>query len=178
MNYSYATCKEAADTVSITPEEIGVPASNYVRKKELIATNKFDPEKLTSYSDNDFVLLKDLAVGSFTVSVALNSDITGRGTVQINGGSAGATASTEVNLGDNVTVTCNLSDSSDVFDGWYEGEIKVSGNATYDFTATKEVSLVSKAFYIDVEPTSLDFEAAGGEKSFNISSNVPSWTIS
>ena len=79
MNYSFATSQEAADTVNITPEEIGVPANNYVRKKELIATGKFDESALASYTDNEFVLLKDLAQGSFTITLALNSDITSRG---------------------------------------------------------------------------------------------------
>lgn len=88
MNYSFATSQEAADTVNITPEEIGVPANNYVRKKELIATGKFDESALASYTDNEFVLLKDLAQGSFTITLALNSDITSRGTVQINDGAA------------------------------------------------------------------------------------------
>lgn len=44
--------------MNITPEEIGVPANNYVRKKELIATGKFDESALASYTDNEFVLLK------------------------------------------------------------------------------------------------------------------------
>ena len=161
MNYSFATSQEAADTVNITPEEIGVPANNYVRKKELIATGKFDESALASYTDNEFVLLKDLAQGSFTITLALNSDITSRGTVQINDGAAGATAQATVDLGDQVLAKCNLTSPDDAFDGWYEGDTKVSSDKNYSFTATKNVSLVAKAMYIDVTPTSLEYTAAG-----------------
>ena len=170
MNYSFATSQEAADTVNITPEEIGVPANNYVRKKELIATGKFD--------ESEFVLLKDLAQGSFTITLALNSDITSRGTVQINDGAAGATAQATVDLGDQVLAKCNLTSPDDAFDGWYEGDTKVSSDKNYSFTATKNVSLVAKAMYIDVTPTSLEYTAAGGEQTLTVTTNVNSWTVS
>lgn len=178
MNYSFATSQEAADTVNITPEEIGVPANNYVRKKELIATGKFDESALASYTDNEFVLLKYLAQGSFTITLALNSDITSRGTVQINDGAAGATAQATVDLGDQVLAKCNLTSPDDAFDGWYEGDTKVSSDKNYSFTATKNVSLVAKAMYIDVTPTSLEYTAAGGEQTLTVTTNVNSWTVS
>ncbi len=91
-NNPYATSKQAADSVGITPGDIGVAANDYVRKKELIATNKFDADALASYGNNDYVMLKDIAKGAFQVTLSVNSDVTSRGTVQINNGTAGATA--------------------------------------------------------------------------------------
>lgn len=176
-NNPYATSKQAADTVGITPDVIGVPANNYVRKKELVATGKFDADALASYGNNDYVMLKDIAQGTFQVALSINSDVTSRGTVQLNGGAAGATASAEVSAGSQVTAKCNLTKSGDVFDGWYKGATKVSSSATYTFTATEAVSLVAKIFYLDVTPTSLDYDAAGGSKIFQVSTNV-NWTVS
>ena len=95
-NNPYATSKQAADSVGITPGDIGVAANDYVRKKELIATNKFDADALASYGNNDYVMLKDIAKGAFQVTLSVNSDVTSRGTVQINNGTAGATATAEV----------------------------------------------------------------------------------
>lgn len=175
-NNSYATSKQAADTVGITPDVIGVPANNYVRKKELVATGKFDADALAFYGNNDYVMLKDIAQGTFQVALSINSDVTSRGTVQLNGGAAGATASAEVSAGSQVTAKCNLTKSGDVFDGWYKGATKVSSSTTYTFPAT-EVSLVAKIFYLDVTPTSLDYDAAGGSKTFQVSTNV-NWTVS
>ena len=98
-NNPYATSKQAADTVGITPDAIGVPANNYVRKKELVATGKFDADALASYGNNDYVMLKDIAQGTFQVALSINSGVTSRGTVQVNGGTACATASAEVSAG-------------------------------------------------------------------------------
>ena len=53
----------------------------------------------------------------------------------------------------------------------------MSSNATYTFTAQEAVSLVAKINYLDVTPTSLDYDAAGGSKTFQVSTNVP-WTVS
>lgn len=178
MDYSFATSKEAADTVGITPDDIGVPANNYVRKKELVATGKFDEEALQPYGDNEFVLLKDIATGAVTITLALNSDITSRGTVQINDGTAGATATASLDVGDQVLAKCNLTNPDDVFDGWYEGDTKVSSERNYSFTATKDVSLVAKAMYLDVSPTSLNYTPVGGEQTLTVTTNVNSWTVS
>lgn len=68
-NNPYATSKQAADSVGITPGDIGVAANDYVRKKELIATNKFDADALASYGNNDYVMLKDIAKGAFQVTL-------------------------------------------------------------------------------------------------------------
>lgn len=178
MNYSFVTSKEAADLVGITPTDIGVPANQWPRKKELIATGKFDAASLSGYQDKEFVLLKDLAKGAVAISVALNSDVTSRGTVQINNGTAGATATAELNIGDSVTVKCNMSLAGDVFDGWYKGSIKVSGDVNYTFTVTGEESLVAKILFIDVVPTSLSYDAEGGSKTVTVTSNVSNWTVS
>lgn len=178
MNYPFATSQEAADLVQLTPTDIGVPADNYVLKKDLAATGKFDEAALSVYADNEFVLLKDLAQGSFTINLALNSDITTRGTVQINNGAVGETAQATVELGDQIIAKCNLTDPDDAFEGWYENNVKVSSDKDYSFTATKNVSLVAKAMFIDVAPASLEYTATGGEQTLTVVTNVDSWTVS
>lgn len=178
MNYSFATSQEAADIVGITPSDIGVPANHYVRKKDLIATGKFDESSLSAYADKEFVLLKDIEKGSFMITLTLNSDVADRGTVQIGSGTPGATVSAEVNAGDEIIAKCNMTKSGDVFIGWFKGDERVSTNASYSFTATQEVSLVAKIAYIDVNPTSISFGADGGTKSLTIKSNVSTWTVS
>lgn len=173
---NFSTSKQAADVAGITPEDIGVAANNFVRKKDLVATGKFSADSLTGYSDNDYVLIKDIAKGTFQVTLSLNSDVQGRGTVQINDGEAGQNATLEVNVGESITAKCNLTNEEDVFDGWYDGNSKVSSNQNYTFEVQKSITLVAKILYLDVTPTSLDFEPAGGEKTFEVSSNV-SWSV-
>jgi hypothetical protein len=173
---NYSTSKQAADIVGITPEDIGVSEKNFVRKKELISAGKFDKEPLSSYGDNDFILLKDIQKGSFLISISLNSDVTSRASVEIDNGEAGTNASKEVAVGEKVVLKCNLLKEGDVFDGWYKGGEKVSSEATYSFTVENEVNLVAKILYLDVSPTSLEFEAVGGNSEFRVDSNV-SWNI-
>lgn len=177
MNYAYATAQEAADVVGITPGDIGVPPTHYVRKKDLIATGKFDESSLTEYDDIDYVLLRSIAKGSFQISLAVNSDVTSRGTVQINSGVAGSTATAEVNVGNEVIAKCNLLKEGDVFNGWYNGSSKVSENATYSFTVTASVSLTAKINFIDVDPDALSFGSEEETKTFGITSNVE-WSLS
>lgn len=178
MNYSFATAQEAADVAAITPEDIGVPGNHFVRKSELVATGKFDADSLSAYQDKEFVLLRDIAQGAFQVSLTLNSDVVDRGTVQINNGAAGSTANATVNVGEEVTVKCNLNNEDDVFDGWYNGAERVSTQESYSFTVESNVSLTAKIFYLEVEPSSLDFTADGGEKTVTVSTNITDWTVS
>jgi len=53
----FATAKQAADIGSITPTDIGVSATAFVRKSELVKTGKFDETNLASYQDAWFVNL-------------------------------------------------------------------------------------------------------------------------
>lgn len=176
-NDSYSTSKEAADVVGITPDDIGAPANNYVRKKELIATGKFDADSLAAYGDNDYVLLKDISHGSFQISLAINSDVTGRGTVQLNDGAPGDTASLNISAGVQVTAKCNLNNIGDKFDGWYNGLTKISSNTTYVFTVTGTTSLTAKIFYLDAAPATLSFDESGGDQAFQVLTNLD-WSIS
>jgi uncharacterized repeat protein (TIGR02543 family) len=101
--------------------------------------------------------------------VQLDSTSAGRGSV-----SGGGT----VAYGTSMTVTCTMSKPGDVFDGWYEGSTRVSTSLSYTFSVTKARTLVAKILYIDVTPTSLDYEAGGGTKTITVTSNVGSWTVS
>lgn len=53
----FATAKQAADIGGITPTDIGVSATAFVRKSELAKTGKFDETSLASYLDTWFVNL-------------------------------------------------------------------------------------------------------------------------
>lgn len=176
-DFPFALCKEAAQIAGITPADIGVPANNWVTKAKLVATGKFDESSLSGYGNNDFVCLKDLVQGNFTISLSLNSDVNTRGTVQINSGAAGATASAEIAAGTDAVCQCNMQ-TGDVFDGWYNGATKVSSDNPYRLSVREDVSLVAKFFYLDAAPTSLEYTADGGEKTITVTSNVPSWTVS
>lgn len=105
----------------------------------------------------------------FAVAVQLDATSAGRGSV-----SGGGT----VAYGTSMTVTCTMSKPGDVFDGWYEGSTRVSTSLSYTFSVTKARTLVAKILYIDVTPTSLDYEAGGGIKTITVTSNVGSWTVS
>ena len=108
-------------------------------------------------------------INTYTVSVALDSTSAGRGSVSGGG---------NYNYGATATVTCSMSKTGDVFGGWYNGSTKVSDSLSYSFTVSASVSLTALIYYIDVNPTSLDFEASGGTKTFTVSSNIDGWTIS
>ena len=108
-------------------------------------------------------------INTYTVSVALDSTSAGRGSVSGGG---------NYNYGATATVICSMSKTDDVFGGWYNGSTKVSDSLSYSFTVSASVSLTALIYYIDVNPTSLDFEASGGTKTFTVSSNIDGWTIS
>ena len=108
-------------------------------------------------------------INTYTVSVALDSTSAGRGSVSGGG---------NYNYGATATVICSMSKTGDVFGGWYNGSTKVFDSLSYSFTVSASVSLIALIYYIDVNPTSLDFEASGGTKTFTVSSNIDGWTIS
>lgn len=105
---------------------------------------------------------------SYTISVSLDSSAAGRGSVS--GGGA-------YNYGASATVVCTKTNSADVFDGWYEGETRVSTSSSYQFTVTGARTLVAKILYLSVTPTSLSYDATGGSQTFKITTNT-SWKIS
>lgn len=53
----FATAKQAADIGGITPTDIGISATAFVRKSELVKTGKFDETSLASYQGAWFVNL-------------------------------------------------------------------------------------------------------------------------
>ena len=173
----YSLCREAAEIAGISPESIGVDSNNYVRKRDLVSSGKFDVSALTGYGDNDFILLKDVVKGSFLISASIDNSVFTRGNVQINNGQTGSNVFLEVDLNDYVTVRCNLNNPEDVFDGWYKDGMKMSGNKEYTFQAKDEVELTAKIFYMDINNSSLLFENSGGTMSVNVSSNT-GFTIS
>lgn len=73
------------------------------------------------------------APGKFRVRVA--TDTPQAGTVTGDG---------DHDAGDQVTVVATVTDPTYVFDGWYDGDIKVSSSASYSFTITGNTSLNAK----------------------------------
>ena len=176
-NVAFATSQDAANVANITPQAIGVPANNFVRKSELLATNKFDAAALQPYGNNNFIPITDVQRGTFMVAVAMNSDVATRGTVKIGSGQAGVSAQKECSVGESGTVVCTLNNAGDVFDGWYNGNTKVSSNASYTFTANEAVTLVARIFYIDVSKATINLGADSDlTDTFIVNSNT-SWSI-
>ena len=103
---------------------------------------------------------------SYTISVSANpSD---RATV-----SGGGT----YDYGDTVTVSCTKKNSADAFVGWYKGDELVSSSAEYTFEVSTAVTLVAKVNYLDVSPTTLEYDNSASNKTFTVSSNV-NWELS
>lgn len=81
------------------------------------------------------------------------------------------------NYNDAVTVGCSMKSSDDMFGGWFVDGSKVSDSTSYTFNVQNNTDLIALVYYIDVEPSSLTFEAAGGTKTFSVKSNIDGWTI-
>lgn len=56
----FATAQQAADIGGITPADIGVAPTAFVRKSELIGTGKFDNDKIVEENAYDFVHLDNI----------------------------------------------------------------------------------------------------------------------
>ena len=81
------------------------------------------------------------------------------------------------NYNDAVTVGCSMKSSDDMFGGWFVDGSKVSDSTSYTFNVQNNTDLIALVYYIDVEPSSLTFEAAGGTKTFSVKSNIDGWII-
>lgn len=85
--------------------------------------------------------------------------------------------------GSNVTIYAKPAEGY-IFDGWYKNDSKISSLETYEVqNVIEEATYIAKFIdepaedYLNVDPTEIVFEAEGGTKQINISSNV-GWTIS
>lgn len=66
------------------------------------------------------------------------------------------------------------------FSGWWKDGVKVSDDVTLSVTVDADKTYIAKFTqdpYLELDKTSLTFEAAGGTKTVNITSNVE-WTVS
>lgn len=105
---------------------------------------------------------------SYNISVSLDKSVSERGSV-----SGGGT----YDYGSTATVVCNMMNTNDVFDGWYENGVRVSTDASYEFTVTDIRILIAKILYLDVSSTNISIGNTGGSKTFTVSTNTD-WTIS
>lgn len=120
-------------------------------------------------SDRTFIARAKRISKAVTVTVQLDTSSTGRGSVSGGG---------FYNIGSQCTVQCTMNNAGDVFDGWYEGSVKVSSDLSYTFTVSVARTLTAKILYLDVTPVSLEFEAAGETKQLVVNTNIDSWTVS
>lgn len=120
-------------------------------------------------SDRTFVARARRISKAVNITVQLEASSSGRGSVS-GGGS--------YNIGSQCTVRCTMNNPDDIFDGWYEGSLKVSSDLNYTFTVAKARTLAAKILYLDVAPASLEFGATGGTETLTVSTNIDSWTVS
>lgn len=178
-NLPFSTAQQAADIAEIDVSEIGVNAQDFPTKKNLTDTGKFDNDRLSPYSDGDFILLNDIEGGVKYVSVSANVQ-KGRESyakVKVGSGVAGTTSQATVEEGSMVQFTCTLIDEEGAsFDGWYNGESKVSSSLSYSVAAEAGLNLEARINYLSVSPESFVFAVGVGNKALTIDTNE-SWTI-
>ncbi len=95
-------------------------------------------------------------------------------TVSVNAGTGGtASGGKTANVGSSVTVTASPN-TYYTFDGWYEGNTKVSSSASYTFTLTKNVTLQArfKMIQYTVTVNAATGGTASGGKTANVNSSV------
>ena len=66
------------------------------------------------------------------------------------------------------------------FGGWWKDGVKVSDDVNFSVTVDATKTYIAKFIqdpYLNLDKTSLEFEAAGGTQTVNVTSNVE-WTVS
>lgn len=132
---------DAVTTTDLSVSETVTEESTTQRKSET-TTKETTTEETTAETTTEQTTEAET---EYKVSVSGNSG------GNVNGGGS-------FKLGDNVTVTATP-DAGYAFDGWYEGNSRVSTNAVYTFTVTADKSLKAVFTIVDVEPeTNIDTE--------------------
>lgn len=188
----FATAKQAADIGGITPTDIGVSATAFVRKSELVKTGKFDTTSLNPYQPNWFVHLD--AVKKASETPVLNVDWMAFQDVAADATEASTYLScTGTNNDPVITVTGDLKNVTTKVEKYTSGPIGWTHKVTLTFdkndstkdltsyvkatltdgenTISKSVRIVQFAVVIDtltVTPESLDFVLDGGSKDITI----------
>ena len=144
---------------------------------------------LNSQNEYSFVVEKNIKVtincdlipepNKFTLTVRTDTNDTTQGGVGIGSAKNLATDSGEFVDGTTATIHATAAEGYS-FGGWWKDGVKVSDDVNFSVTvdATKTyIAKFTQDSYLNLDKTSLEFDAAGGTQTVNVTSNVE-WTVS
>lgn len=144
---------------------------------------------LNDQNEYSFVVEKNIKVtincdlipepDKFTLTVRTDTNDTTQGGVGIGSAKNLATDSGEFVDGTTATIHATAAEGYS-FGGWWKDGVKVSDNVNFSVTVDATKTYIAKFTqdpYLDLDKTSLEFEAAGGTQTVNVTSNVE-WTVS
>lgn len=150
-----------------------------------------DGVKITLNSNNQysFVVEKNIKVTiecdlipeptHYTLTVKTEDEGVAQGGVGINKESNLGVETAEFEDGTVATIHATAAEGYS-FDGWWKDGVKVSDDVTLSVTVDANKTYIAKFAqdpYLELDKTSLTFEAAGGTQTVNVTSNVK-WTVS
>lgn len=144
---------------------------------------------LNSQNEYSFVVEKNIKVtincdlipepDKFTLTVRTDTNDTMQGGVGIGSAKNLATDSGEFVDGTTATIHATAAEGYS-FGGWWKDGVKVSDDVNFSVTVDATKTYIAKFTrdpYLNLDKTSLEFEAAGGTQTVNVTSNVE-WTVS
>ena len=144
---------------------------------------------LNSQNEYSFVVEKNIKVtincdlipepDKFTLTVRTDTNDTTQGGVGIGSAKNLATDSGEFVDGTTATIHATAAEGYS-FGGWWKDGVKVSDDVNFSVTVDATKTYIAKFIqdpYLELDKTSLTFEAAGGTQTVNVTSNVE-WTVS
>ena len=144
---------------------------------------------LNDQNEYSFVVEKNIKVtincdlipepDKFTLTVRTDTNDTTQGGVGIGSAKNLATDSGEFVDGTTATIHATAAEGYS-FGGWWKDGVKVSDDVNFSVTvdATKTyIAKFTQDSYLNLDKTSLEFEATGGTQTVNVTSNVE-WTVS
>lgn len=144
---------------------------------------------LNSQNEYSFVVEKNIKVtincdlipepDKFTLTVKTDTNDTTQGGVGIGSAKNLATDSGEFVDGTTATIHATAAEGYS-FGGWWKDGVKVSDDVNLSVTVDTTKTYIAKFTrdpYLNLDKTSLEFEATGGTKTVNVTSNVE-WTVS
>ena len=144
---------------------------------------------LNSQNEYSFVVEKNIKVtincdlipepDKFTLTVRTDTNDTTQGGVGI--GSAKNLATDSGEFVDGITATIHATAAEGYsFGGWWKDGVKISDDVNFSVTVDATKTYIAKFTrdpYLNLDKTSLEFEATGGTQTVNVTSNVE-WTVS
>lgn len=144
---------------------------------------------LNSQNEYSFVVEKNIKVtincdlipepDKFTLTVRTDTNDTTQGGVGIGSAKNLATDSGEFVDGTTATIHATAAEGYS-FSGWWKDGVKVSDDVNFSVTVDATKTYIAKFTrdpYLNLDKTSLEFEATGGTQTVNVTSNVE-WTVS